>query len=156
MNMKKIKDAFSNEAQVPYIILAFLLIQVCMIILSLFDIGYGGLGVFYLAFLDGFSIHANYIFPLIINGLIIGLTVYALIRAMKHDQALSKKKKDEREMLHDQIVAVSGYKISIIGIVLYMILTGDPLIILLLIAILTTRFFQRIKLSNDQYSTEIL
>lgn len=107
------------------------------------------MGVFYAAFSDGFSIETDFILSLIINGIIVGLTLFAIVTAIKHDRSLSRNKKDERELLHDQMVAVSGYRVSIVGIVLYMILFADPLIILLLLSILTARFFTRIKLAAD-------
>lgn len=147
--MKKLIEVFNKEEQVPYLLLAFLIIQACMIMLSFFGIGYGGVGVFYVAFSNGLSGQTDFILSLIINGLILGLTIFAIITAIKHDRSLSRKKKDERELLHDQIVAVSGYRVSIVGIVLYLILFADPLIILLLLAILTARFFTRIKLAAD-------
>lgn len=148
--MRKIIEAYKKEEQLPYLVLIFLIVQACMIMLSLVGIGYGGVGVILIALTNDFSITFGYLVSLVTNALILGLIVWATMIAIKHDRALRKSKKDERELLHDQMVAMKGYKISIIGIVIFLILTADPLIIFLLLAILTARFVQRIKLEGSK------
>lgn len=147
--MKKLFEVYKKEQRLPYVILFFIFAQATMILLSLIGIGYGGIGVILLAAGGKGAMSLGYALSIITNILILIFSIWAIAAAIKHDRKLAKSQKDEREMLHDQIVAQKGYTISIVGIVAYLIVTGDPLIILLLLAILTARFTTRMKLEGD-------
>lgn len=72
-----------------------------------------------------------------------------LLRAIRYDRALRSSKKDERELLHEYQVTMSGYHVAIFGMSLYVLLF-DPIVLpLLLIVVLIVRMRTRIRLEKE-------
>ena len=146
--MKKLIEAYRREGHVPYLIVLFMLAQAILIIVSLFGWGTGGVGTFFILSKQMWPYPFELVLSIMINIVVLCVFGVAFVRAVKHSRALRNEKKDERELLHDLLVARMSYDIVVVVLVVYAI--NDPLMLVFLAAILVARLWRRVQLEMQQ------
>jgi len=69
--------------------------------------------------------------------------VIGFMRSIKYDRLQNKISKDEREVLHDQVVATIGYKTAVYALALYVFFVGDLIMLGLLSLVMLTSLYKR-------------
>jgi divalent metal cation (Fe/Co/Zn/Cd) transporter len=141
--MKKIIEAFKKEERLPYVAVGIVILAAIGMLLEQFVPDISGDEI---PSVEQIGIAA--IFGISTTVLLV-VAILAPFRAIKHDRALRAMKKDEREILHDSIVATIGYKVAVYGLVIYAFIITDVVMVALLVLILVMRLAKRIKLERE-------
>lgn len=142
-------EIFKKEEWLPYVLVGFIVAQAILILLSLIlGFGTGGIGTFFILKMQQWPYSTELVLSIVINIIVIFGSVFLLVRALTHDRALRTQKKDEREILHDQMVSSRSYKIAVLVFTGYAVLLADPVILIVLIIILTLRLLDRARLER--------
>lgn len=104
--------------------------------------------------LDGSDINEKTIIMLGLIGIgslaLLLLVIFIIKRSIQYDIKAMKNKKDEREMMHDWLVAKRGYDVAMIGICAYIFLVdSNPILLGLIMIIVIARIIKRAKLEKD-------
>lgn len=147
--MNAIISAFKREEWMPYVFVGFVLVQTLLMLLSLVThFGTGGVGTFFTLSRYAWPYPTELMVSILLNmtALLVGMVVFVCAR--RHDRALGRQERDERELHHDQLVSSRSYKIAVYILTAYAVFLGDVLILLLLVLILALRIKQRITLER--------
>jgi hypothetical protein len=78
------------------------------------------------------------------------VVIFGIKKSIQYDIKAMKIKKDEREMMHDWLVAKRGYDVAMIGLCVYIFLVdSNPLLLGLIITIVIARIMKRAKIERE-------
>lgn len=142
--MKKVFELFKKEERLPYVALLGLFAIELAFISEMFIEPYLDME----EVMSWTDIAVMGTFGVGITILLIAIIIM-LMRAVRYDKVLRRSKKDEREILHEYQVTMSGYHVAIFGMSLY-ILLFDPIVLpLLVIIVLVVRMRTRMRLDQE-------
>lgn len=153
--MKNIIEAFRKEARLPYVIGILQITFLCLYFLS------DTLDVYtesVMARLDGAFWWIAFFVLCVSTVALIIVPIVLIVKAYRFDRALSKKKRDEREISNEYIIANAGYKVAIFGLLVIVFLGADTnmfidpyevVLLVLLLMILGVRMYKRIQFERE-------